>query len=603
MNLLLDGRIVRNATGPNTQPGSTEQLTAQQWDTSELLNQSVTLQIVDQATGTWGHITIDQIVQTDRKLSAPVPRETTLRVRKDYLNLPVKDGAPKRRMSVWLDGKARREFDIELADDKPDWWAFLDATPFKGKTVTLKVDKLPEDSLALSAIEQSDEPKAQKDLYQEPLRPQFHFTSRCGWLNDPNGLVFYQGEYHMFYQHNPYGWNWGNMHWGHAVSRDLVHWKELPIALYPDEHGTMFSGSAVVDWDNTAGFQSGKEKPLVAMFTAAGRPFTQGLAFSNDRGRTWTKYEKNPVLDHIAAENRDPKVVWYAPEKKWVMALYLDKNDYALFSSPNLKQWQKLSGVTLAGDGECPDFFEIPVDGDPKATRWIFYGANGKYLVGTFDGTKFAPESGPHSLQRGNAWYASQTYSDIPAADGRRILVPWGRKTDLFRGMPFNQMMGLPVELTLHRTEAGLRLVANPVRELATLRGRRHLIKPQPLKPGKNPLAAVKGELLEVLAELTPDAAAEISFNLRGTVVTYDSKKQTLSCQDKTAALPQEHGKIRLRMLVDRTSVDIFGNDGRLYLPMGMVMASANKSLGVSAKEGEAQINSMEVFELKSAWK
>ncbi|HXU76687.1 MAG TPA: 2,6-beta-D-fructofuranosidase, partial [Methylomirabilota bacterium] len=147
MNLLLDGRVVRTATGPNTQPGSTEQLTAQQWDTSELLNQSVTLQIVDQATGTWGHITIDQIVQTDRKLSAPVPRETTLRVRKDYLNLPVKDGAPKRRMSVWLDGKARREFDIELADDKPDWWAFLDATPFKGKTVTLKVDKLPEDSL------------------------------------------------------------------------------------------------------------------------------------------------------------------------------------------------------------------------------------------------------------------------------------------------------------------------------------------------------------------------------------------------------------------------------------------------------------------------
>ncbi|MGC3958526.1 MAG: glycoside hydrolase family 32 protein [Verrucomicrobiota bacterium] len=352
----------------------------------------------------------------------------TIKVQDDYLNLPVKNGAPKRRMSLWVDGKAEREFDIELADDQPDWWAFLDATPFKGKTVTLKVNKLPEDSAALSAVEQAAQPKAQQDLYQESLRPQFHFSSRRGWLNDPNGLVYYQGEYHLFYQHNPYGWGWGNMHWGHAVSKDLVHWEELPVALYPDEHGTMFSGSAVVDWNNTTGFQTGEEKPLVAMFTAAGKPFTQGIAFSNDRGRTWTKYKNNPVLPHIAAENRDPKVVWYAPGKKWVMALYLDKSDYALFSSPDLKRWQKLSDVTLPGDSECPDFFEIAVAGDPLNSRWVFYGANGMYLVGKFDGTTFTPETKPLALQHGNTWYASQTYSDIPTVDGRRILVPWGRK-------------------------------------------------------------------------------------------------------------------------------------------------------------------------------
>jgi fructan beta-fructosidase len=606
LNLLLEGKVVRTAAGPNVESGGSERLTVQQWEVGEFLNQVVTLEIVDQATGTWGHISVDHIVQTDRKLiGASVTREMTrsINIRKNYLNLPVKDGAPKRRMSLSVDGKTKHEFDIELADDKPDWWAFMDASPFKDKTVTLKVNPLPEDSLALSAIDQSDEPKNQKNLYQESLRPQFHFTSRRGWLNDPNGLVFYQGEHHLFYQHNPYGWNWGNMHWGHAVSKDLVHWKELPVALYPDAHGTMYSGSAVVDWNNTAGFQTGKEKALVAMFTAAGKPFTQGLAFSNDRGRTWTKYENNPVLAHLAAENRDPKVVWFAPDQKWIMALYLDKSDYALFSSPNLKQWQRLSNVTLPGDSECPEFFEIAVAGNPNDTRWIFYGASGTYLIGKFNGTTFTAESQPHSLQHGNAWYASQTYSDIPVADGRRVLIPWGRHNDLHRGMPFNQMMGLPVELSLRTTETGLRLVANPVRELATLRGRSHLIKTQPLKPGENPLAEVKGELLEVLAELTPGAASEIHFHLRGVAVTYDTKKQTLACLGKTAALPMENGKIQLRMFVDRTSVDIFGNHGQLYMPMGIVVVSENRSLGITANGGEARINALEVFELKSAWK
>ncbi|MFO1512631.1 MAG: glycoside hydrolase family 32 protein [Verrucomicrobiota bacterium] len=606
MNLLLDGKVVRTATGANTQPGGSERLKPAQWDVTEFLGKMVSLEIVDDATGGWGHINVDQIVQSDRRADVPVMLQNATRdilLDKPFLNFPVKNGAPRKRVTLLAGGKELHAFDIELADDQPDWWAFFDAAPLQGQTVTVKVDRLVDASKGLSSIDQTTEIKDARDLYHETLRPQFHFTSRRGWLNDPNGLVYFGGEYHLFYQHNPYGWNWGNMHWGHAVSKDLVHWKELPIALYPDQYGTMFSGSAVVDWNNTTGFQTGKEKPLVAMFTAAGKPFTQGLAFSNDRGRTWTKYESNPVLAHIAAENRDPKVVWYAPGKKWVMALYLDKNDYALFFSPNLKQWQKLSDVKLPGDSECPDFFEIAVDGNSNNKRWIFYGANGTYLVGRFDGTNFASESGPHALQHGNTWYASQTYSDIPAEDGRRILVPWGRNGGLHRGMPFNQMMGLPVELTLHNTADGLRLRVDPVRELATLRGRRHTIKPQPLKSGANPLAGVKAELLEVLAELTPGTAEEIRFNLRGVAVTYDTKKQTLSCLDKTAPLPPENGKIRLRMLVDRTSVDIFGNDGQLYMPMGVVVASDNKSLGISAKGGEARINSMAAYELKSAWK
>ena len=605
LNLLCDGKVVRTATGLNTQPGGSEHLGWQAWDVSAWEGKNVIVEIVDQATGGWGHISIDQIFQTDTKLAGMIQHEVELplTVKKRYLNLPVKNGATKRTLKLMADGKAAREFQIELADAKPDWWTFLDVSAFLGKSVVLQADQLPEDSVGLKQIDQSDDIKDSQDVYHEALRPQFHFTSRRGWLNDPNGLVFYKGEYHLFYQHNPYGWDWGNMTWGHAVSTDLVHWKELPNALYPDEHGTMYSGSAVVDWNNTTGFQTGTEPPLVAMFTAAGPSYTQGLAFSNDRGRTWTKYENNPVLQQIAEANRDPKMVWYAPEQKWVMALYLAGSDYALFASPDLKHWKKLSDVHLSGDSECPNFFQIAVAGDPQNPRWVFYGASGNYLVGKFDGTNFTPETQPQALQNGNAWYASQVFSDIPAADGRCILVPWARNGDLHHGMTFNQMMGLPMKLTLHPTDAGLRLLVNPVKELESLRQVTHTLKPQSLKPGENPLAEVTGELLEVTAEIFLGNATEVGFKLRGIPVTYDVQKQELICQDRRTTLKPVAGKIELQIFVDRTAVDIFGNHGQLYMPMGIVVPPDDHSLEITAKGGTAQIESLTVYELESTWK
>ena len=606
MNLLLNGKVVRTANGPNTQPGGSERLQAAQWDVSEFVGKEVALQIVDDATGGWGHISVDHIVQSDERNEAPIMRFNVARsldIERPYLNFPVKTGGPMRRVSVIINGETVRSFDIELADGQPDWWAFLDATPFVGKTVQISVNKMPENSAGLSSVDQSDEVKSE-NLYRESLRPQFHFTSRCGWLNDPNGLVFYQGEYHLFYQHNPYGWNWGNMHWGHAVSRDLVHWQELPVALYPDEHGTMFSGSAVVDWNNTAGFQKGAEPALVAMFTAAGNRFTQEIAYSNDRGRTWTKYEKNPVLGHIAAENRDPKVVWFAPQKKWVMALYLDHNDYALFSSRDLKGWQKLSDVNLPGDSECPNFFPVPLDGDAHNTRWVFFGANGIYLVGTFDGQKFVPETRPQRLQNGNCWYASQVYSGIPESDGRCILIPWGRLPDgeIFRGMPFNQMMGLPVELTLHSTSSGATLAVNPVRELQSLRRAAHAIEPQALVPGNNPLAGIPGDLFEIEAEIAPGKAKEISLDVRGMPVVYDVVTQKISCLGNQTVLAPKNGEISLRLFVDRVTVDVFGGEGSLYMPMAEPVSREKKGLSLSCQGGDARIVSMKVYELKSAW-
>jgi len=608
LNLLLDGKIVRTTTGPNTVPGGSERLEPAQWDVAEFLGNTVSVEIVDDATGTWGHINVDQIVQSDKRLAVPILLRQVTRdfvLEKPFLNLPVKNGASKKWVTLLVDGKELHRFDIELADGEPDWWAFFDAVPLRGKTVTVKVDKLADTSKGLSSIDQTTEIKDAKGLYREPLRPQFHFTSRRGWLNDPNGLVYYEGEYHLFYQHNPYGWNWGNMHWGHAVSKDLVHWKELPVALYPDRHGTMYSGSAIVDWNNTAGFQTGKEPALVAMFTSAGKPFTQGLAYSNNRGQTWTKYENNPVLEHLVHENRDPKVIWYAPEKKWVMALYLDHNDFALFGSRDLKQWEKLCDVKLPGNAECPEFFEMPVDGNSQNTRWIFYGANGRYLVGKFDGKNFTPESGPHDLHHGNCWYASQTYSDIPARDGRRILIPWGRLPDgeIFRGMPFNQMMGLPVELKLTSSSSGPALAVQPVRELKSLRGRMHKFKPQPITSNANLLKAINGDLFEIEAEIEIGSAKKIAFDLRGVPVTYDVSKQELSCLGGKSKLVPKDGRISLHIFVDRRSVDIFGGDNRLYMPMASAISPTNRSLKLTGNGGRSRIQSLRVHELKSAWK
>ncbi|HEU5396273.1 MAG TPA: glycoside hydrolase family 32 protein [Verrucomicrobiae bacterium] len=607
LNLVIAGKVVRTATGPNTDPGGSERLNPGQWDVSEFAGKDAVLQIVDQAGGGWGHISVDDLVQSDRRSEAPILQfdaTRTLKLEKPYLNFPVKNGAYKRRVTILCDGRAQRSFDIELANGKPDWWAFMDATPFRGQTVTIQVDQLRENSAGLSSVDQSDEIKGARSLYHEAMRPQFHFTARRGWLNDPNGLVYFAGEYHLFFQHNPYGWNWGNMHWGHAVSPDLVHWKELPEALYPDEHGAMWSGSAAVDWNNTAGFQAGNQPALVAMATAAGKPFTQELAYSNDRGRTWTKFNGNPVLGHIEAQNRDPKIVWFAPEKKWVMALYLDHSDYALFASPDLKHWTKLQDFTLPGDAECPNFFEVPLDGDRQNPRWVFFGASGVYVVGRFDGQHFTPETRPRHLESGNCWYAAQVYSDLPAADSRCILIPWGRLPDgnIFGGMPFNQMMGLPVELSLHSRPGGAVLTVNPVRELASLRTGTNDIPPQALTPGANPLAGIHEELFELEADIAVGSAREITFELRGVPVVYDVAARKLSCLGCQADLAPEGGRIHLHVFVDRASLDIYGGDGTLYLPVAKALSPEDRDLKLSGSGGTAQLVSLKVYPLKSSW-
>jgi sucrose-6-phosphate hydrolase SacC (GH32 family) len=556
----------------------------------------------------------------------------TFDVKERYLNLPVQTGAPARTVTVSVDGAVRRAFDIELAEGKPDWWAFMDLHPFQGDTISLAVDG--QSSAALDAVYQSDRIAGGEVVYREAKRPQLRFSARRGWLNDPNGLVFHDGEYHLFFQHNPYGTEWGNMHWGHAVSTDLVHWEELPVALYPDELGQMMSGSVVVDTGNTAGFQDESEHALIAIYTAAGKrhsrwihyPHSQCIAVSLDRGRTWRKYSGNPVLSDLALQSRDPKVFWHAPESKWVMALYLaelagdqesggtmesgpSRNTYALFSSPDLTQWRKMSELALPDGSECPELFELRVDASADESRWIFFGGNGRYLIGSFDGESFRVESGPHVLSHGDCFYAAQTFNDV----SRRILIPWGRtiqweappasREPVFGGMPFSQSMGIPVELTLRSTANGPRLLSNPVRELQGLRRTTTQFVAQPLpESGANPLSALDGELWEIVADIAVGDAKTLVFDLRENPLVYDVDRQELSFNGRTAPLDLIDGRLVLQILVDRTAIDVFGNDGLLYMPLGVDLSANASTLSLLAEGGDASIRSLEVHELASIW-
>ncbi len=607
MNLLVDGRVVRTATGPNDKSGGSEALAPELWDVSEFAGQTAVIQIVDRATGGWGHINVDHIVQTDLKPPgwlANTKRE--FKIEQRYLNLPIKNGAPKRKVTTLVEGRVEVKNDIELADGEPDWWAFMDVSAWRGQTVTLQVDKLSEDSKALAAIEQSDAIKGGENLYREALRPQFHFSSRRGWLNDPNGLSFYYGEYHLFYQHNPYGWGWGNMHWGHAVSRDLVHWREQGDVLAPDEFGPMFSGSAVVDWQNTSGLGTKDHPPLVLLYTAAGQPTVQCLASTTD-GRKVTKFNGNPILPEITDGNRDPKVIWHEPTKRWVMVLYVElpgkKHTVHFFTSPNLREW-KLASVFEGGTGndhflfECPDFFELPVDGDSVSKKWVLFGANDQHAIGTFDGTTFSAEATKLSGQRGRTFYAAQTFSDEP--QGRHIQIGWLRADS--RDMPFNQCMSIPRELRLISTPDGPRLTSSPVKELEALRAKSHRRGSMNLQPeSANPLADVKTELVELRAEFEP-GQAETIFNIRGAAITYDAQKQELDVNGFRVPAPLRGNRQRLTVYCDRTTLEVFASDGLVGVPVAFIPKADNLSLKVQVKRGAVIFHSLDVHELKSAW-
>ena len=521
-----------------------------------------------------------------------------------YMAVPVENGAPKVRLEVF-DGATRVAYDdVEWARGMTNWTGSLDLHGFKGRALEFRFSGNDVPELTAADLKFAEAPfPAPKGQYDEPWRPQFHFTPPLGWNNDPNGLSYRDGEWHMFYQHNPFGVRWGNMHWGHAVSKDLVHWNDLGDVIAPDDHGPMFSGSAVVDHGNTSGFGKGAH---VLIYTAAGRPHTQRVAWSLD-GRNYAKWPKAAVEGRPDA-NRDPKVVWYAPGRHWVMAVYGEvekgRHGVSLFASKNLKDWTLASNVPgdLFDEGkflyECPDFFELPIKGE-TGTRWVLTAANRQYAIGTFDGRTFVPETTRLEQTRPvgglNPVYAWQSFSDAPG--GRRIQIAWSHFDSLAGGRTdatSNQGMTLPMELSLVRTADGLRLARFPVKELEALRdGTATAFK------------AFEGELAEVEFACTPVADAVVTLDLRGVKIEYDAVKKTLSVNGRATAWDLDAaGRLGLHVFVDRVGLEIFSLDGFQYLPLPEIVPDpANRKLSWRAAGAKKPVRDVaeRAWRLKSA--
>ena len=555
--------------------------------------------------------------------SAPLKlHEKEFTVSAKYLILPIQNKGRRGKLKLYIDDKSVLDYNLVLASspEKTDWYAFFTIERYKGKKARVEASMATDAGFAL--VKQSDTIPGEKDFYKERLRPQFHFTAKTGWLNDPNGLIYYKGEYHMYYQHNPVALPWGNMTWGHAVSKDLVHWKEQPKVLFPNtKYGPCFSGAAFIDRKNQLGRKTGKEDVLMAFYLRERSGLS--LAYSNDRGMTFTDYEENPVLSHAGARIDTPRPFWYEPTKRWVAPTYdffTNKDEKRLrcvgfYSSENLKDWKFESRVEQDRWGDelcgCVDFFQLPVDGNPKQMKWVMILINGSYIIGTFDGHKFCTLAGKPAATsdrvtslviQGN-YYATMTWHNMP--NDRRVQITWMQKRGLYPDMPFNQQMTIPSELTLHSTDEGPRLRMNPIKELETLRTKTHEFKNLTLKVGENALAGIKSELLDLEVEFKPAAGTETVFDLRGIRVVYNSETQTLtsgSHRKVSTKLKPVDGLIRLRVFLDRTAIEVYGNDGRVYMPLCVFPPADNLSLSATCAKGKVKASYLRVHELKSSW-
>lgn len=435
--------------------------------------------------------------------------------------------------------------------------------------------------------------------YSERYRPQFHFTAKTNWLNDPNGCVFYNGQYHLFFQHNPIGLDWGEMTWGHAVSTDLVRWHQLSNAIKPYDGGTIFSGSAVVDLKNTSGFGQPESPPLVAVFTHATKPFGQGLAFSLDNGILWNLYNggKHVVPNQGLDEGeRDPKVFWHTPSCRWIMVLWIQESRVRFFTAPDLKQWTHTSDFFADGFFECPDLFALPVNGNPQDVRWVLLDASFRYWVGSFDGTCFLPEAGPLRGDYGGNFYAAQTWNNT---ETRIVKIGW-MKGGKYPDMPFNQQMSFPCELSLRTTPGGIRLHRMPIEEIAGLRTDVDSIFDKVLDAGQDLQIGPPGDLFDITAEIEAPLDAVFGILLHDVSIVCTSGH--IQCLGREAPLMAYGDVLRLRILVDRTSVEIYVNGGEVCMSTCFLPAEQDTTIGCHVDKGTIRVRRFVVHRLRSAW-
>ncbi|MDB6034487.1 MAG: glycoside hydrolase family protein [Verrucomicrobiales bacterium] len=488
------------------------------------------------------------------------------------------------------------------------------------------------------------------ELYHEQFRPQFHFTPATNWMNDPNGMVFYDGEYHLFYQFNPFGNKWGHMSWGHSVSPDLVHWEHLPVALYEENDVMIFSGSAVVDWKNTSGFGQNGKPPLVAIYTGhyTKKPLqNQNIAYSNDRGRTWVKYANNPALDIGEKDFRDPKVSWHEASKRWIMTVsWPVHHQVRFYASTNLKEWTHLSDFGPAGSTqgiwECPDLFPLK---NGRGTKWVLVvnvgsgapagGSGCQYFVGDFDGSKFTLDSSFPTGKDAALWadygrdfYAAVSWSDVPKRDGRRLWLGWMSNWEYANDVPtspWRSAMSVPRELTLRKTPEGLRMVQQPVEELRKLRGAHHRLGNASFSRASNWLAGreLKSELLEMEMDFTVEKSSgdfgiKIASGANEETVVRLSKDGRLSL-DRTqsgrtdfhrkfpgvheAKLSVRNGVASLHLFLDTSSIEVFANEGEAVLTDLILPTGDKRKLELISNEQAPRVMQIHLWELKSAWK
>lgn len=479
--------------------------------------------------------------------------------------------------------------------------------------------------------------------YREPYRPVYHFTPPVNWTNDPNGLVFAQGLFHLFYQYNPDGMQWGHMSWGHAVSRDLVHWQNWPVALFEGPEGMIFSGSAVVDSFNTSGLGSPARPPMVAIYTVHHIPDslhpddylqTQHLAYSLDGGRTWRKYAHNPVLDLHMRDFRDPKVFWYPPARKWMMAVSFPvQHQVQFFSSPDLIHWQHTGTFGPAGDTsqvwECPDLFPLPVldaAGKPTGqTKWVLMVSvqyDVQYFVGHFDGNTFQADPSGQAIRKvdeGTDFYAASTYNNLPAGDGRRVCMAWMDNWAYAAHLPtfpWRGFMTVPRVFTLRKNPQGqFMLYQYPVQEINRLSLDSMLLKHRWINP-QHPLLItnypfVVGKLSVQLSKIQglirlavaqhQDSAVWISYNAATGILQVDRSRSGLTDFDAhfparvTVPLkPSSH--LRLDIFLDKSSMELFVNDGEKAVTMLFFPYPTQTQFSVQAEQGSCHLDMLRVI-------
>ena len=485
--------------------------------------------------------------------------------------------------------------------------------------------------------------------YAERYRPQFHYTPPRHWMNDPNGLVYHDGTYHLFYQYNPEGIDWGNLSWGHATSTDLVHWTDQPVAIPAEEGEMIFSGSVVVDRDNATGFGEGAATPLVAIYTSqytradGATDQAQSLAYSLDGGTTWTKYDDNPVLDHPDPDFRDPNVFWYAPGEKWVMAVALAaQHTVQFYESTDLVHWTHLSDFGPEGETrgvwECPALLRVPVAGRADEAHWVLKvdvnpGAvsGGQYFVGTFDGTAFTPhehhaDDAPGWVDHGPDFYAAIPWNGVATDAGEPVWVGWmGNWTyaDRVPTAPWRGAQSLPRSVQLRSVDGTLRLTQRPVEALRRLREGHVRLADRVLTDETVSLAAdgVAGRALELVAEFEPRKAQSVGLHLREgdgerTVVGYDAEAESVFV-DRTAAGDTVHedfpsrdtapltpidGRVQLQVFVDGSSVEVFANDGLRTLTHCVFPEPTSDGVSLFATGGPARLVRLDAWSLRSIW-